>query len=113
MLGLMNDQPPPLPTPPPPAPVPPPQVVVVQPRGMGCFAKGCLTVLLVGCLLLAILAGGAWYFFRHTVNNLTSLAPADVRIEQPSEAQYQAAESSLDRVKKAIANNQERTPGAG
>lgn len=109
MLGLMNDQPPPLPTPPPPAPVPPPQVVVVQPRGMGCFAKGCLTVLLVGCLLLAILAGGAWYFFRHTVNNLTSLAPADVRIEQPSEAQYQAAESSLDRVKKAIANNQETT----
>jgi hypothetical protein len=82
---------------------------VPQPQGMGCFAKGCLTVLIVGCLLVAGLFGCAWYFFRHTVNNLTSFAPADVRIEQPSEAQYQAAETSLERVKKAIANNEETT----
>jgi hypothetical protein len=76
---------------------------------MGCFAKGCLTVLVLGCLLIAGVIGSAWYLYNKTVNNLTSAAPADVRIEQPSESQFQAAENSLERLTEAIANNEETT----
>lgn len=68
---------------------------------MGCFAKGCLTVLIVGFILLAGVIGGAWYVYIKTVDNLTSRTPADVQIEPPSESQFQAAESSMERVRKA------------
>lgn len=76
---------------------------------MGCFAKGCLTVLIVGFPFFAALLGGAWYFYNRTVANLTSSAPLDVRIEQPSEAQFQAAESTRARLDEAIARNAETT----
>ena len=76
---------------------------------MGCFAKGCLTVLILGGLLIAGVIGSAWYLYNKTVSNLTSTAPADVRIEQPSEGQFQAAENSLARLTEAIANNEETT----
>ena len=76
---------------------------------MGCFAKGCLTVLIVGFLFFAALLGGAWYFYSRTVANLTSSAPLDVRIEQPSEAQFQAAESTRTRLDEAVARNAETT----
>ena len=76
---------------------------------MGCFAKGCLTVLILGCLLTAVIVGGSWYLYKKTFNNLTSPVPADVRLETPTEAQVQAAESSLSRVKVAIAKNEETT----
>jgi len=76
---------------------------------MGCFAAGCLTVLIAGFILLAGLIGGTWYLYVKTVNNLTSRAPADVQIEPPSESQFQAAENSMARLKEAIANNKETT----
>ncbi len=76
---------------------------------MGCFAKGCLTLLVVGFLFFAALLGGAWYFYNTTVANLTSSAPLDVRIEQPSEAQLQAAESTRARLDEAVARNAETT----
>jgi hypothetical protein len=98
-----------MPTPPPPAPRPPPQVVILPRQGMGCFAKGCLTLLIVGFLFVAALLGGAWYFYNTTVANLTSSAPLDVRIEQPSEAQLQAAESIRARLDEAVARNAETT----
>lgn len=76
---------------------------------MGCFAKGCLTLLIVGFLFFAALLGGGWYFYNRTVANLTSSAPLDVRIEQPSEAQLQAAESTRARLDEAVARNTETT----
>ena len=76
---------------------------------MGCFAKGCLTLLVVGFLFFAALLGGAWYVYNTTVANLTSSAPLDVRIEQPSEAQLQAAESIRARLDEAVARNAETT----
>ncbi|HMG04818.1 MAG TPA: hypothetical protein VK581_05110 [Chthoniobacterales bacterium] len=101
--------PPPLPPPPPPPQPVPPQQIILPPQGMGCFARGCLTVLVVGFLLIAGVIAGGWFILSKTINNLTSTAPADVRIEQPSEAQFQAAEKSLAQVNQAIANNQETT----
>jgi hypothetical protein len=76
---------------------------------MGCFAKGCLTVLIVGFILIAGIIGGSWYLYVKTIDNLTSPVPADVQIEPPSESQFQTAENSMARLRKAIANNEETT----
>jgi hypothetical protein len=76
---------------------------------MGCFAKGCLTVLIVGFLLIACVLGGTWYLYVKTVDNLTSPAPADVQVEPPSESQFQTAENSMTRLREAVANNKETT----
>jgi hypothetical protein len=76
---------------------------------MGCFAKGCLTVLIIGFILIAGTIAGTWYLYVKTVDNLTSPAPADVHIEPPSESQFQIAENSMARLRKAIANNEETT----
>jgi hypothetical protein len=95
----MNGQPPP----PPPAPYYPP------PRsGMGCFAKGCLSVLIVGFLLTAVIVGSGWYFYKK-ISNLTSAGPVDIQVETPTPAQIQAAEGSRDKLNEAIARNQETT----
>jgi hypothetical protein len=76
---------------------------------MGCFAQGCLIVLIIGFILIAGVIGSAWFILHKAVNNLTSVGPATVQIEQPSEAQFQAAEDSLTRLNKAIANGEETT----
>jgi hypothetical protein len=108
----MNGQPPP-PPPPPAAPVPPIQPAPVYyppPRsGMGCFAKGCLTVFILGFLGIAVVGVGGWYFYKKTFNNLTSTAPAEVRAEPPTPAQTKAADESASRLDEAIARNKEAT----
>jgi hypothetical protein len=76
---------------------------------MGCFAKGCLTLLIAGFLLLACIIGGSWYLYVKTVNNLTSPAPVDVQVETPTESQVRSAENSITRLRKAIAANEETT----
>jgi hypothetical protein len=96
----MNGEPPPILTRPPAQPAP---------QGMGCFAKGCLTVLILGFILMAGLIGCTWFIYVKTVNNLTSLAPVDVEVAPPSEAQFQTAESTMARMRTAIANNKETT----
>lgn len=76
---------------------------------MGCFAKGCLTILIVGFILIAGVIGGTWYLYVKTVDKLTSPAPADVQMEPPSESQFQTAEHSMARLRTAIANNEVTT----
>jgi hypothetical protein len=96
----MNGAPPPLPSRPP-----------IQParEGMGCFAKGCLTLLIVGFLLVACGLGGTWYLYVKMVDNLTSPEAADVQVQPPSESQYQTAETSMNRLREAVADNKETT----
>jgi hypothetical protein len=96
----MNGAPPPLPS----------QPQYQPPReGMGCFAKGCLTLLIVGFLFLACGIGGTWYLYVKMVDNLTSPASADVQVQPPSESQYQTAETSMNRLREAVADNKETT----
>ena len=76
---------------------------------MGCFAKGCLTVLILGFILLAGGIGTTWYLYVRAIDHLTSPAPADVQIEPPTESQFQAAENTMERLRKAIARNEETT----
>lgn len=76
---------------------------------MGCFAKGCLTVLVLGFFLIAAVGIGGWWFYKKTFNSLTSAGPSDVRIEAPTPAEVQKAESSQARLNEAIARNEETT----
>jgi hypothetical protein len=76
---------------------------------MGCFAKGCLTVLILGFLFIAVVGGSCWYFYKKTFNNLTSTGPTDIRVETPTPAQTKSAEDSHARLDEAIARNQETT----
>ena len=77
---------------------------------MGCFAKGCLTILILGFICLAGVIGTGWYVFHKlATNNLISDSPISVPLEQPSEAQYQAAESSLTKLKTAASEHREET----
>ena len=76
---------------------------------MGCFAKGCLTVLVLGFFLIAAVGLGGWWFYKKTFESLTSAGPADVRIEAPTPEIIQKAESSQVRLNEAIARNEETT----
>jgi len=76
---------------------------------MGCFAKGCLTVLIVGFLFVAVVGIGGWLFYKKTFKNLTSTAPTDIRVETPSPAQVKTAEDSAARLDEAVSRNQETT----
>jgi len=77
-------------------------------EGMGCFAKGCLVVV-VGILLVGVVGVGAWFFYGKAVAVFTFAQPADIRIEQVSDADLGAAEQKLNRLRQATANNEETT----
>jgi hypothetical protein len=76
---------------------------------MGCFAKGCLTVLIVGFLCVAVVGVGGWLFYKKTLKNITSSEPADVQAQKTTPAEVTAAEDSRTRLDEAIARNQETT----
>lgn len=73
---------------------------------MGCFAKGCLTFLIIGFILIAAVIGGSWYLYVRMVNNLTSPVPADVQVKPPSESEFQAAENKLAGLRTAMDKNE-------
>jgi hypothetical protein len=72
---------------------------------MGCFAQGCLIVVIVGFVLVAIGGGGGWYLYNKAINVFTSAQPANIQIERPSETAFQSAEDRLTRLRNAISNN--------
>ena len=76
---------------------------------MGCFAKGCLVVVVVGALLVGVCGVGVWFFYGRTVTTFTSPQPTDVRIENVSDADLRSAEDKLNRLGQATANNREMT----
>ena len=76
---------------------------------MGCFAKGCLTILVVGFLCLALVGVGGWIFYKKTFNNLTSTEPIDVQVQKPTPDQVKTADDSAARLDEAIARNRETT----
>ena len=77
---------------------------------MGCFAMGCLTLLILGFLCFGAVIGTGWYVYHKlSSNNIISDAPISVVVEQPTEAQYQAADSSLTRLKTASNEKREET----
>jgi hypothetical protein len=75
-------------------------------KGAGCFAKGCLIIVIAGIVLLGLGAIGTWFLYGKAIA-FTASEPADIRIEQPADADLRAAEQKLNRLRQAIANNEE------
>ena len=103
----MNGQPPSSVPPIQPAPqyYPPPRR-----SGMGCFGACCLTSLIVGFICIVGVLGTGWYFYHKLAsNNIISDSPTSVPLEQPTDAQYQSAETSLNRLKTASKESREET----
>ena len=78
-------------------------------QGMGCFAKGCLTLVVVFILMVAIGLGGAYYYFNKLVDNLTSDKPIAIKVEQPTDTQMQAAAAKAQALSDAFRSGKEVT----
>lgn len=81
---------------------PPPQ------RGMGCFAKGCLTLLALGVLLVAAFVGGSYWAVRHLRDHYSApssatLPPSTLTPEEIEQirSQWDAFTSAADRHRRA------------
>lgn len=79
------------------------------PRGLGCFAKGCLAVAIVGIVLVIICSIGGWFILSRLLAEFTSREPARIEVQQPVPAEFQAAETKLQTLRTAIRNNQQTT----
>lgn len=94
-----------------PQPIPPAQPVtpLPPPQGMGCFAKGCLTLVIACFILMVALIAGGWFALNRAVHIFTSTEPADVAVQQATSAETQAAEEKANALRTAVRNNQETT----
>jgi len=85
-----------------PAPIPPP-------RGMGCFAKGCLTLIIAAVVLVIVCLFGGWFILNRSIDKFTSTQPARIEILQPAPVESRAAEAKAETLRNAIRSNQEAT----
>jgi hypothetical protein len=77
---------------------------------MGCFATCCLSLIILGFVCIAGVIGTGWWFYHKLAsNNIISDAPIAVQLAEPSEAEYQAADSSLAKLKTAANERREET----
>ena len=74
---------------------------------MGCFAVGCLVVIAAVAFVVVVGGVGAWFFYGKAVTMFTSPQPTDVRIENVSDVDLRNAETKLNQLGQATANNQE------
>jgi hypothetical protein len=77
-----------------------------QNQGMGCFAKGCLTIFVVGIILVAMIGGGTYYVAK---KYLTAEKGVPIRVEQPTDAQMQAAAAKSQALSDAYKSGKEVT----
>ena len=79
------------------------------PSGMGCFAKGCLSLIIAGLVLVAIFIAGTFFVLNHALNVFTTTQPVEIQLRQAPPAERQAAKAKLDTLRSAARNHQEAT----
>lgn len=79
------------------------------PQGMGCFAKGCLTLIIAIVAFVIVCGVGGWFLLTRTIDNLTALQPASIQIATPTNVQSQGAASKAQQLRTALQSNQETT----
>lgn len=94
----MNEMQPPQP----PAPLPPKS-------GMGCFARGCLALIIVLVAIVVVGGGGAWWIYSRVVNGFTADRAANVAIDEPAPVVIQQARSRLQQLQDAVRNRTDST----
>jgi len=78
---------------------------------MGCFGVGCITVLIAGFFFFLVVIGCAWYVCWEAADKLTSPQRVDLKVVRPDQAQIDAAEGSLTRLRNAVSKNEETIVG--
>lgn len=76
---------------------------------MGCFAKGCLTVVVVVLVLGIVLIGGGLFVVNRGINLFTATAPAQIQTRPATPTELQLAKAKLDSLRSAIRNRVETT----
>ncbi|HKR53124.1 MAG TPA: hypothetical protein VJR93_02160 [Chthoniobacterales bacterium] len=84
---------------------PPPPV----PSGMGCFAKGCLTLVVVVVVFGIVLIGGGLFVVNRGINLFTATTPAQIQTRPATPTELQLAKAKLDSLRSAIRNRVETT----
>src|SRR5204862_1410131 len=79
------------------------------PSGMGCFAKGCLTLVIAGLVLMAVFVGGSFFVLNRALQVFTSTQPVQIQVRQATPAERQVAKAKLDTLRSAARNHQETT----
>jgi hypothetical protein len=79
------------------------------PRGMGCFAKGCLSLIVILVFLGMVLIGGGLFLINRGINTFTATAPAQIQTRPARPAELQMAKAKLDSLRSAIRNRVETT----
>ena len=76
---------------------------------MGCFAKGCLALIIAGLILVAVVVGGGFFVVNRAVHIFTATEPAQIQMRPATPAELQVAEAKLDTLRSAVRNHQEAT----
>ena len=76
---------------------------------MGCFAKGCLSLIIAGLVLVAVFVCGAFFVLNRAFNAFTSTQPVQIQVRQATPAERQVAKAKLDTLRSAARNHQEAT----
>jgi hypothetical protein len=79
------------------------------PSGMGCFAKGCLTLVIAAFVLGVVLIGGALFVVNRGVNMFTATAPAQIQTPPATPTELELAKAKLESLRSAIRNRVETT----
>src|SRR5436853_4054577 len=77
--------------------------------GMGCFAKGCLTLIIAGLVLVAVFVVGSFFVLNRALQVFTSTQPVQIQVRQATPAERQVAKAKLDTLRSAARNHQEAT----
>jgi len=76
---------------------------------MGCFAKGCLALIIAGLILVAVVVGGGFFVLNRAIHIFTSTEPVQIQMRPVTPAELQAAKAKLDTLRGAVRNHQEST----
>ena len=79
------------------------------PTGMGCFAKGCLTLVIAAAVLGVVLVVGAFFVVNRGINMFTATAPTQIQTRPATPTELQLAKAKLDSLRSAIRNRVETT----
>jgi hypothetical protein len=89
-----------------------PPIIQAQPpvpSGMGCFAKGCLSLVIAAVVLGVVLIGGGLFVVNRGINMFTATEPAQIQIRPATPTELQLAKAKLDSLRSAIRNRVETT----
>src|SRR5207302_9517953 len=79
------------------------------PSGMGCFAKGCMTLIIAGLVLVAVFVVGSFFVLNRAMQVFTSTQSVQIQVRQATPAARQVAKAKLDTLRSAARNHQETT----